>query len=131
MQVAQSNQSATSTLSIDERLQRIQTLLEDKKGEDIEIFDLSGKDYIVNKVVIVSAMIGRHSFALLDHLKTELKPKGETFYATEEESEDWLIADLGDIMIHIFTPNHRKRFNLEEFLNTIIANKKEGLKLES
>lgn len=106
-----------------ERLQRIQTLLENKKGEDIEIFDLSGRDYIVDKVVIVSAMIGRHSFALLDYLKTELKPQGEIFYATEEESEDWLIADLGDIMIHIFTPNHRKRFNLEEFLNTIINDK--------
>ena len=116
---------------MNERLQRIQTLLEDKKGEDIEIFDLSGKDYIVDKVVIVSAMIGRHSFALLDYLKTELKPRGEIFYATEEENEDWLIADLGDIMIHIFTPNHRKRFNLEEFLNTMIHNKKESLSPQS
>ncbi|AWK61339.1 putative iojap-related protein [Helicobacter cinaedi PAGU611] len=115
--------SIKTQLTISERLQHIQTLLEDKKGEDIEIFDLSGRDYIVDKVVIVSAMIGRHSFALLDHLKTELKPQGEIFYATEEESDDWLIADLGDIMIHIFTPNHRKRFNLEEFLNTIINDK--------
>lgn len=118
-------------LTINERLQRIQTLLEDKKGEEIEIFDLSGKDYIVDKVVIVNAMIGRHSFALLDHLKTELKSKGETFYATEENNEDWLIADLGDIMIHIFTPNHRKKINLEEFLSTTIINKKESYKLES
>lgn len=117
--------------TMNERLQRIQTLLEDKKGEDIEIFDLSGKDYIVDKVVIVSAMIGRHSFALLDYLKTELKPQGEIFYAIEEESEDWLIADLGDIMIHIFTPNHRKKFNLEEFLNTMIHNKKESLSPQS
>ena len=115
--------SIKTQLTISERLQHIQTLLEDKKGGDIEIFDLSGRDYIVDKVVIVSAMIGRHSFALLDHLKTELKPQGEIFYATEEESDDWLIADLGDIMIHIFTPNHRKRFNLEEFLNTIINDK--------
>ncbi|TLD92054.1 ribosome silencing factor [Helicobacter magdeburgensis] len=117
--------------TMNQRLQRIQTLLEDKKGEDIEIFDLSGRDYIVDKIVIVSAMIGRHSFALLDHLKTELKPQGEIFYATEEESEDWLIADLGDIMIHIFTPNHRKRFNLEEFLNTMIHNEKESLSPQS
>ena len=115
--------SIKTQLTISERLQHIQTLLEDKKGEDIEIFDLSGRDYIVDKVVIVSAMIGRHSFALLDHLKTELKPQGEIFYATVDESDDWLIADLGDIMIHIFTPNHRKRFNLEEFLNTIINDK--------
>lgn len=112
-----------TSLTIHDRILRIQTLLEEKKGEDIEVFDLSGRDYIVEKVLIVSAMIGRHSHALLDHLKTELKPQGEIFYATEEESEDWLIADLGDIMIHIFTPNHRKKFNLEEFLNTLIASK--------
>ncbi|TLE01738.1 ribosome silencing factor [Helicobacter muridarum] len=97
-------------------------LLEDKKGEDIEVFDLRDKDYIVDSVIIVSAMIGKHAFALLDHLKNELKPKGEVFYATDEESEDWIIADLGDIMIHIFTPNHRKKFNLSEFLGTLNKN---------
>ncbi len=101
------------------RIERISTLLADKKGEDIEVFDLRGKDYIVDNVIIVTAMIGKHAFALLDYLKRELKPKGEVFYATEEESEDWVIADLGDIMIHIFTPNHRKKFNLEEFLSTL------------
>ena len=68
-------------------------------------------------------MIGKHSFALLDYLKSELKPQGEIFYATEEESEDWVIADLGDIMIHIFTPNHRKKFNLEEFLHSFLSKK--------
>ncbi|WP_304421791.1 RsfS/YbeB/iojap family protein, partial [Helicobacter japonicus] len=56
-------------------------------------------------------------------LKSELKPQGEIFYATEEESEDWVIADLGDIMIHIFTPNHRKKFNLEEFLHSFLSKK--------
>lgn len=101
------------------RIERISTLLADKKGEDIEVFDLRGKDYIVDNAIIVTAMIGKHAFALLDYLKSELKPKGEVFYATEEESEDWVIADLGDIMIHIFTPNHRKKFNLEEFLSTL------------
>ncbi|MCX2716479.1 ribosome silencing factor [Helicobacter sp. MIT 21-1697] len=110
---------------IDERIERIATLLADKKGEDIEVFDLRGRDYIVDKVVIVSAMIGKHSFALLDYLKSELKPQGEVFYATEEESEDWVIADLGDIMIHIFTPNHRKKFNLEEFLHSLMTQKQQ------
>ena len=108
-----------TTPTSEQRIQRITSLLEEKKGEAIEIFDLQNCDYIVDKVVIVSAMVGKHSFALLDYLKTQLKADGEVFYATEEESEDWLIADLGDIMIHIFTPNHRKKFNLEEFLATI------------
>lgn len=112
----QDTQNAPSFLK---RLGYIEELLLEKKGEDIEIFDLRGRDYIVESVVIVSAMVGKHAFALLDHLKSELKKRGEVFYATEEESEDWVIADLGDIMIHIFTPNHRKKFNLSEFLHTL------------
>lgn len=115
----QSQTQPIHSQTLQERIAYICALLEDKKGEDIEVFDLSDKDYIARGVIIVSAMVGKHAFALLDHLKSELKPKGEVFYATDEESEDWVIADLGDIMIHIFTPNHRKKFNLSEFLHTL------------
>lgn len=112
-------ENTKETVSTKARLAHIETLLAEKKGEDIEIFDMSDKDYIVDYVVIASAMIGKHAFALLDYLKSTLKASGEVFYATEEDSEDWLIADLGDIMIHIFTPNNRKKFNLSEFLETL------------
>ncbi len=100
-------------------LDEIKRLLEDKKGEDIQVIDVREKEYLVDFVVIVTAMAGKHSFALLDFLKTELKPKGVEFYATDEESEDWLIADLGFVMVHIFTQNHRNKFNLEEFLQSL------------
>ncbi len=102
--------------NIQERAKAICDLLDAKKAQDIEIFDLEEKNYITDCVIIATAMAGKHSFALLDYLKTELKPKGEVFYTTDEESEDWLIADLGEIIVHIFTDNTRKRFNLEEFL---------------
>lgn len=105
------------------RVQKITHLLDEKKAQDIEIFDLKNKDYIVDYVIIATSMVGKHSFSLLDMLKTELKPLGETFYSTDEENEDWVIADLGDIMVHIFTQNHRKKFNLEEFLTQRQAQK--------
>ena len=79
---------------LQKRIELITHLLDEKKAQDITVFDLK----------------------LLDHLKTELKKNGEVFYSTDEESEDWLIADLGEIIVHIFTENTRKRFNLEEFL---------------
>lgn len=99
-----------------ERLIFIIEKLSEKKAEDIECIDVSNKDYIVDYVIIATAMAGRHTYALLDMLKTELKPRGENFYAVDEESEDWIVVDLGDIMIHLFTQNHRTKFNLEEFL---------------
>ncbi len=99
--------------------QRIDVIIEklsEKKAEDIVCLDVSHKDYIVDHVIIATAMAGRHTLALLDMLKTELKPKGEIFYAVDEESEDWIVIDLGDIMIHLFTQSHREKFNLEDFL---------------
>lgn len=109
-----------------ERAQEIVEILDSKKAENIELFDLSGSDYLVDYVVIATALADKHAASLLDTLKTELKPKGETFYATEE-SDNWIVTDLGDIMIHLFTENHRKKFNLEEFLAGLKKEKNRSL----
>ena len=98
------------------RVDTIMKILSEKKAEDIVCVDMTQKPYITQYVVISTAMVGKHAYALLDALKTELKPKGEHFFSIDEESEDWIIVDLGDIMVHIFTENHRKKFNLEDFL---------------
>lgn len=96
----------------------ISQILEDKKAENIEIFDVKNTDYFVDFVVIATALIDKHALALLDELKKQLKPN-ETFYHVDEENPDWIVADLGDIIIHLFTENQRKKFNLEEFLDKI------------
>ena len=92
-------------------------LLDSKKAEEIETIDLTNKDYISQFVVIATAMAGKHALSLLHYIKDELKAKGVRFYAIDEESEDWIIVDLGEVMVHIFTENHRKKYNIEEFLN--------------
>lgn len=102
--------------NLESRVDAIVRLLDDKKAEDIVKIDLRESAYITSFVIIATSLADKHSFSLLDYLKNELKPSGEIFYATDEENGDWIIADLGDIMVHIFTPNHRKKFNLEEFL---------------
>lgn len=103
--------------NMQKRLDAIIALLDSKKAENVMLFDLQKSNYITQFVIIATSLADKHSFALLDTLKTELKRSGEVFYSTDEESGDWIIADLGEIMIHIFTENHRKKFNLEEFLN--------------
>lgn len=97
-------------------IQNIVQILEDKKGENIEVFNLQGTDYFVDFVVIATALIDRHALALLDELKKQLKEKGEQFYHIDDENPDWIVADLGDVIVHLFTENQRKKFNLEEFL---------------
>ena len=104
------------TPALSKRTQTIVQALDEKKAQYITIFDVESSEYITDSVVIATALAGKHSHALLDHLKSTCKPMGEVFYHVDEESEDWIIADLGEIMVHIFTEHTRARFNLEEFL---------------
>lgn len=99
------------------RIENIKTILEDKKADNVEIFDLTSKDYLVDYVVIASTLNPKHANALLDHLKIDLKPKGEEFLRVDED-EDWTIIDLGDIFIHLMSEKYRIKYSLEEFLAT-------------
>jgi len=105
-------------MNIDERVEAIVELLDRKKGEDIQTFDLSNKDYIADRVIIVNSLGNKHTVALLEYLKEFLKAQGEKILRIDE-SEDWAICDLGDIIIHIMTIEYREKYNLEEFLQNI------------
>nr|WP_281951489.1 ribosome silencing factor [Nitrosophilus kaiyonis] len=104
--------------NIEKRVQRIKELLEEKKAEDVQIFDLRDKGYFVDFVVIATSLGDKHTLALLDFLKEKLKPEGEQFLKIQS-SEDWVVIDLGDIIVHIMTEAYRKRYNIEEFLEEI------------
>lgn len=105
-----------STMQV--RIDRIVEQLDQKKAEDIQVFDLSDKEYLTDYVVIATTLGDKHTLALLDHLKETLKPEGETFFAVDE-GEQWTVIDLGDIMVHLMVPEYRVKYNLEEFLNSL------------
>ena len=101
---------------MENRIKNIVKTLDEKKALDIETFDLKDKDYFVDAVVIATTMGTKHGYALLDDLKKKLKPMGEEFLFTEE-SDDWTVIDLGDILIHLMSEEYREKYKLEEFLN--------------
>ena len=105
-------------MTIKERVDAIVSVLDDKKAEEIEVFDLSDTDYIAKEVVIANSFGGKHTLALYEHLKKELKPKGEEFLGADE-SDDWVVVDLGDIIVHIMTPAYREHYSLEKFLSEL------------
>jgi ribosome silencing factor RsfS/YbeB/iojap len=111
-------------MTLDQRIEKIVTILDDKKAEEIEVFNLEDADYVAKRVVIANSLNGKHTKALYDHLKRELKPLGEEFLATDE-TDEWTVADLGDILIHIMIPEYRQRYSLEQFLNELIENQKQ------
>jgi len=106
------------------RIENITEVLDKNKAEAIEVFDLREKNYFVDYAIIASSLSTRHTEALLNHMKDELKP-AETFNNVDI-SGDWIVVDLGDILIHIMTPEYRTKYDMETFLGEL-ADGKEGL----
>jgi len=109
-------------MSVEERAERIVTFLDSKKAEELEVFNLEEIEYIAKRVVIANAISTKHAAALADQLKKELKPLGERFLHIDE-SDDWVVIDLGDILIHIMTSDARQIYSMEEFLSELSAGK--------
>ena len=105
------------------RIEKIIAVLDKNKAEGIESFDLREKNYFVDYAIIASSLGQKHTLALLNHLKDGLKP-AETFNNVDE-SGDWIVIDLGDILIHIMTPEYRVKYDMEKFLGDL-ATGKEG-----
>lgn len=100
------------------RIEKISHILDTNKAEAIEVFDLRNRDYFTDYVIIATSLGERHTEALLDHLKKGLKPE-EEFLATDVSGE-WIVADLGDILIHIMTSEYRNKYDMESFLSDLM-----------
>jgi nicotinate-nucleotide adenylyltransferase len=111
-----------SYMNMDERVERIVAFLDSKKAEEIESFDLENVDYLAKRVIIANSLGAKHSASLATQLKVELKPLGEDFLHVDE-SDDWVVIDLGDILIHIMTSEARQMYSLEDFLTELSSGK--------
>jgi len=100
-----------------DRIQKIVDTLDKNKAESIEVFDLRNKNYFVDYAIIASSLGQKHTTALLDHLKNDLKPNEH--FNNIDESGDWIVVDLGDILIHIMTPEYRVKYDMETFLSEL------------
>ena len=105
------------------RIEKITHVLDKNKAQDIEVFNLKEKNYFVDYAIIASSLGAKHTLALLDHLKKELKP--DEHFNNVDESGDWIVVDLGDILIHIMTPEYRVKYDMESFLSQL-SNGAEG-----
>ncbi len=101
-----------------ERIKKIKELLDEKKALDIVDYDVRDNDYFVDYVVVATTMANKHGAALLDHLKKNLKPLGEEFLGIDE-SDDWILIDLGDMLIHLMSEEYRAKYQMDKFLQEL------------
>ena len=89
--------------------------LEDIKGHDIVVLDVRKMTSLFDRVVIASADSTRQSRALSNHLQEKLKTLGARVHGVEgERAAEWILVDLGSVIVHVMLPAVRKHYNLEE-----------------
>ena len=98
------------------KLQRLVVdALEDVKAQDIKVFDTTSLTGLFDRVVVVSATSNRQSRSLAASVRDKVKERGGDVISVEgEDTGEWVLVDLGDIVVHIMQPAVRTYYNLEE-----------------
>jgi ribosome-associated protein len=89
--------------------------LEDVKGRDIVVYNTARMPSMFERVVIASGESNRQVRALADHVQEKIRAGGSRVYGVEGEAlGEWVLVDLGDVVVHIMHPTVRDFYNLEE-----------------
>jgi len=101
------------------QLSRLQRLvidaLEDVKGQDIRVYNTTQLSDLFDRVILVSATSNRQTRALASNVAEKAKQAGATVLSVEgEEAGEWVLVDLGDVVVHIMQPAIRAYYALEE-----------------
>lgn len=99
----------------DAKLALVIDALEDIKARDITVIDTRALTALFETMVIASGDSNRQTRALADNVREKLKAAGHYVGNTEgEETGEWVLVDLGDILVHVMQPAVRAHYNLEE-----------------
>ena len=88
--------------------------LDSRKGQDIRVLDLREVTSFADFFVIATGVNPRQIQAMSDELQKRLKERGERPISMEGvNNAEWVLADYGDFIVHIFSPQARQFYDLE------------------
>jgi ribosome-associated protein len=90
--------------------------LDDLKGLDPAVLDVRGKCTVTDYLVVVSGTSNRHVKALADEVVQKAKDAGVQPMGVEgTEVSEWILVDIGDVVVHVMMPKTRDFYQLEKF----------------
>ena len=97
-----------------EKLEVIVRALDMKRGENIQVLEISDLTILADYFVIVNGTSNTHVKTLADEAEFKLSEKGVEPLRTEGyQSASWIILDYGDIVVHVFMKDARSLYQLE------------------
>ena len=102
-------------LTTEEKIKIVVAALEDIKASNITVIDTSKLSSMFERIVVASANSPRQTRALANHVVQQIKLRDAIVLSTEgEDSGEWVLVDLGEVVVHIMQPAVRAYYRLEE-----------------
>ena len=100
-------------------LQVVRDALEDVKAKEIVELDVSNISNVADAIVIASGTSTRHVKSLADNVAEEARKAGFRPIGMEGERDaEWILIDLGIVVVHVMLPTARKFYDLESLWRT-------------
>ena len=94
--------------------------LADLKAVELKVLDVRGMTSITDYMVIASGTSDRHVRALADHVVLKAKEAGQAPLGVEGgDTGEWVLVDLGDVVVHVMQPRVRDYYNLEKLWSSL------------
>lgn len=87
--------------------------LEDKKGEDVKVLDISKVSVLADYFVIANGSNDSQVRALVENVDEKMQEAGYTLKQQEGKGGAWVLMDYGDVIVHVFDRENRLFYNLE------------------
>lgn len=101
-------------MKLDKMVKAAVAALEDIKARDIVVLDVAKISSLFDRMIIASADSARQTKALANNVQEKLKGLGATVHGVEgAQTGEWVLVDLGAVVVHIMQPAVRTYYNLE------------------
>ncbi|SFS04738.1 ribosome-associated protein [Dyella sp. OK004] len=104
----------SKTANAESLRQHVLNALDELKAKDVREIDVRGKTSIADLLVICSGTSARHVKSIADEVVKFAKKAGVMPLGVEGEQEaEWVLVDLGDVIVHVMLPRIREFYGLE------------------
>jgi ribosome-associated protein len=94
-----------------------ESLLENK-ALDVKIYECV-PDYFTDYVIVAGGTSSRHIAGMCERLKVKIKSSIGTSVMADDSSQDWVVLDVGFVMVHILSPFGREKYSIEDIMKRV------------